>query len=464
VPVVTIRVESSALGPAQTDTYTGIVKPNKQVELAFRISGYVTSILSVSDQSGGSRLVQEGDAVPAGAVLASLNDVDYRAQANAAAAQSLGASANADQAKFRIVQAAAARQQASYGVTEARTALAATIAQKDQAMAAQNQAADAAANAQTQANLALEAYQRANTLFQTGSATKPQYDEAKAANDSAQSAMLASTQAEKQAQAKVAEAREQINAAKAKIQEAESAVRSATAAVAAGQAAEVAAVSQVDQAKAAQTAQSVPLSETSITAPFAGVVLARRLDIGSLAAPGVPAFVLADTSKYEVVFGLPEEKSRSLRVGQTVNVDVQQIVSGFITEIAPTSDPKTGVVDVHVTIPGGRSSIKAGMTAVLKLSNHNAASSHLSVPLSALMPSKDHTDGFAVYVVTTQNSQSFVNLHDIQVVQTTGENAIVDSSSLTRGATVVASAPGLLYEGEAVTVEGQSPEADNGLR
>ena len=464
VPVIAASLESAAPGSVDSSTYSGTVKPHRQVDLAFRVSGYVKDLLNVRDASGDTRTVQAGDSVPSGVVLARLDSKDYQAQADVSAAQSVGSALNVDQAKSRVIQASAARLQASYTVTEAKSALSGALAEHDQAIALQNQAAAAKDNAQTQLNLAQTTYQSVNTLFQSGSATKPQYDDAKAALDSARNGLQAALQAQNGAQAKAAEANAQIKAAKAHILEAQAGVQSAKAAVSAGEAAQLAAESQEDQARAAQTAQSIPLAETAITAPFSGVVLTRRVEIGSLAAPGVPVFVLADTSKYDIIFGLPESKAAQLHVGAPLPIMVGNHgpFSGIVTEIAPTADVKTGVFDVQVTVSGDNSPIKIGMSATLNLKGSSSGSGTLTAPLSSLVPSKDHPNGFAVLVVSSENGQTVVHIHDVDVKQSIGDNVVV--RGLSKGTLVVSSTPGLLFDGEPVTVEDQPLKADNGLR
>ena len=69
--------------------YSGSVEPGHRVDLAFRVGGYINSLASI-----GGRVIQDGDMVSAGTVLASVRVDDYDAKVSqATAAQSEGQAA-----------------------------------------------------------------------------------------------------------------------------------------------------------------------------------------------------------------------------------------------------------------------------------------------------------------------------------------------------------------------------------
>jgi RND family efflux transporter MFP subunit len=69
--------------------YSGSVEPGHRVDLTFRVGGYVTSLASI-----GGRVIQDGDVVGAGTVLASVRVDDYDAKVGqATAAQAEGEAA-----------------------------------------------------------------------------------------------------------------------------------------------------------------------------------------------------------------------------------------------------------------------------------------------------------------------------------------------------------------------------------
>jgi RND family efflux transporter MFP subunit len=74
VTVQAVATASGAVGGA----YSANIVADTQVDVAFKVNGYVQSILQVKGADGKPRNVQAGDAVTAGAVLAVVKDDTYR--------------------------------------------------------------------------------------------------------------------------------------------------------------------------------------------------------------------------------------------------------------------------------------------------------------------------------------------------------------------------------------------------
>ena len=75
VPVTLATVESRATG--STVRYSATVKPDVEVNVAFKVSGYVDDLLQVKDDRGRPRDVQEGDRITRGAALGRVRSTDY---------------------------------------------------------------------------------------------------------------------------------------------------------------------------------------------------------------------------------------------------------------------------------------------------------------------------------------------------------------------------------------------------
>jgi RND family efflux transporter MFP subunit len=77
-PLLPVRVQSVApAGARGAVRYSGRFEAQTQVTLAFKVGGYVSTIAQVSRESGARRLIQAGDAVRSGDVLATLRKGDY---------------------------------------------------------------------------------------------------------------------------------------------------------------------------------------------------------------------------------------------------------------------------------------------------------------------------------------------------------------------------------------------------
>jgi RND family efflux transporter MFP subunit len=105
VPVKTETVASQEVRPAWR--YSGEIRPDKQVQLAFKEPGYVDALHQVKGADGRVRDVQVGDEIPAGTVLAHLRRSDYAASLNTAVGQQQSVQGALDAAKAQLDQARA---------------------------------------------------------------------------------------------------------------------------------------------------------------------------------------------------------------------------------------------------------------------------------------------------------------------------------------------------------------------
>ncbi len=96
---VTVHTVTRASAPNGT-RYSASLSPLTQVDLAFKVGGYVTDIHRVGGSDSRMRLLQPGDRVHKGAVLARLRVSDYEVKLNQAKSNETDAKANLTQAKL----------------------------------------------------------------------------------------------------------------------------------------------------------------------------------------------------------------------------------------------------------------------------------------------------------------------------------------------------------------------------
>ncbi len=164
-----VTVEASPA--AESTTYSAIIAPNAQVDLAFRVSGYVVDVHRTKGADGRTRALEPGASVTTGLVLARVRAIDYQAVV--------------DKAQGSRDESSAAINSAEAGLAEARAAF--TQAESD--------------------------FGRIATLWQQESVTKPAYDASKARLDVARAKVDAAT-------ASVAAAQQRASAAAAQLQKA----------------------------------------------------------------------------------------------------------------------------------------------------------------------------------------------------------------------------------------------------
>ncbi len=190
--------------------YSAIIAPNAQVDLAFRVSGYVVQLTQTKGADGRIRPLEAGAPVAAGATLARIRASEFQAIVDKARGVSKEAEAGIRAAEAQIAEAQAGLAQAELD------------------------------------------FERVSKLWEQESITKPVYDGSKARLDIARSKVDA-------AKAASVGARERMGSASAQVREAE-----------------------------------IALGDTVLRAPFGGVLLERRVELGALVAAGTPAFTLAD--------------------------------------------------------------------------------------------------------------------------------------------------------------------------
>jgi RND family efflux transporter MFP subunit len=85
---VPVQAETVAMHQVQPNwSYSGEIRPDTEVQLAFKEPGYIAALYRVNGADGRTRDVQAGDAIPAGATLAHLRSSDYEASLNTAVGQ-----------------------------------------------------------------------------------------------------------------------------------------------------------------------------------------------------------------------------------------------------------------------------------------------------------------------------------------------------------------------------------------
>jgi RND family efflux transporter MFP subunit len=320
--------------------YSASLIPYRQVDVAFRTTGYVTDVKQVKSADGPTRNIGAGDHVTRGTVLAQIRPQDLKNQADESAAQ---------------VDAAVAQH----------------------AQAEQD-------------------FNRAKALYATQSVTKPDYDQAQARFD--------------------------------------------------------ATLAAVNQAKAAQRQAQLTLSDSQLAAPLSGYVIARNIDVGSLASPSSAAFTIADTSAVKATFGVPEDALNLVHQGQLLTLQLQNGAaqySGRVTSISPSADARNRVFVIEVTLSNRQNTLKPGMIASVELGGKPEAPQP-SVPLSAIVPYPAESGQFAVVIAEQQSGQWKAHVRRVTVGATHGSSASV--TEVHTGEKVVAIGAQLLKEDDSLSV------------
>lgn len=125
---------------------------------------------------------------------------------------------------------------------------------------------------------------------------------------------------------------------------AQAAARSADAALAAAQAALAGADARVAAARAARDQAALNLSYTRVTAPAAGVVSKKSVEVGQLVQPGQPLMALVPLDSVWVTANLKETQMKDVTTGDPVDVTVDAYpgvhYAGHVESISPATGAK----------------------------------------------------------------------------------------------------------------------------
>jgi len=339
-PVRTAEVATISTG--SETRYSANIVPNAQVDLAFKSGGYVEKIRQVRGADGRMRNVDSGDWVTKGTVLAVVRQQDYADQREKARAQLARSQSDYDHAKLN--------------------------------------------------------FDRMSNLYSTQSATKPEYDQAKAQQESAIAG---------------------LNNAKATLAE-------------------------------AQTA----MDDSLLRAPFDGWVIRRNVEVGALVGPSVPGFTIADTKSVRAVFGVPDNAMGRIKLGQRQPIVTDSLPDEFmgrVTAISPEADPKSRVYSVEVTVPNPKNQLRSGMIASLSLAGEILPNSVLAVPLNAVIRDPTDPDRFAVLLAEGAGDPTTVRARNVELGDAYG-NMIQVLRGLNTGERVVTTGSTLVKSGDKVRV------------
>ena len=208
----------------------------------------------------------------------------------------------------------------------------------------------------------------------------------------------------------------------------------------------------VNRAKAAQGQAQLSLGDSDLKAPFAGYILARNINVGTLASPSAAAFTIANISAVKATFGVPEDAINLVHPGQSLALQVQNDLSqysGRVTSISPGADLRNRVFTVEVTLYNRRNTLKPGMIASVELGGKREASQP-SIPLSAIVPYPGESGQFAVVVPEQESGQWKAHIRRVTVGATHGSSVSVTGVQV--GEKVVVIGAQLLKEDDSLSV------------
>jgi len=121
---------------------------------------------------------------------------------------------------------------------------------------------------------------------------------------------------------------------------------------------------QVKQAEAKKDEVLNQYNYLKIKAPNDGVIVAKKLNEGEMAIPGMPGVVLTDLSKLKIVAEISETQLRYINIGKFVDLEIPSIgfsTVGKIISLIPSSNPMTHKFKIKIEFDTADRSVYPGM-------------------------------------------------------------------------------------------------------
>ncbi len=325
VAAVPIALRDEAAG-------TGVVKAKVLVGVGAKINGVVETTL-----------VDQGDAVRKGQVMATLRSVEIGQQIRVASSDAAARLTSVAAARAVVAAAEARWQASSSNLEKARAGL----------------------------RLAELALARARALHEGGVSSREMFDAADTGREQASRDVDA-------AESLRAASGQELAAARAAVDAAEHAAEGARAGV---------------------RLQEATFDYTVVRSPIDGYVVSRDLEAGATVVPGLPIFTVADPSVVWVTASIDVREVAGLRAGQAAIValrsDPGASIAARVARVAQQADPVTEEIAVDVAFVRPPPVLRLNETAevtILKAEKARAS----AVPATAIVTSPD---GPAVWIV-----------------------------------------------------------------
>lgn len=216
-------------------------------------------------------------------------------------------------------------------------------------------------------------------------------------------------------------------------------------------------------ARALMRGAEIARGDASLRAPMSGVVLSRRVEIGSLVGPGTSAFTLAETTTVKVVIAVPDIMLPRFRPGATTSVISEALPDrrfiGRVSRIAPAADARSRLFEIELLVDNRDEVLRPGMIASVHVGDEPDDGAGLpAVPLSAVTRVLGHADQYAVLVVDSSSGVPTARRRGVRLGALVG-NRVAVIEGLHDGELVIVQGGTLVADGERV-----NPTADGVVR
>jgi RND family efflux transporter MFP subunit len=149
----------------------------------------------------------------------------------------------------------------------------------------------------------------------------------------------------------------------------------------------------VNSARAQLEIARIALADSTIRAPFAGVVSKRYVQAGDKLSPDTPVFGVVDLRALTLEAQVPASDIPRVKVGQEVRFRVdgygQRLFAGKVARINPTTEAGSRAMLVYVNVDNPDSALRGGMFAKGDITT-DKSQPHPLLPIAALRKENGH--------------------------------------------------------------------------
>jgi RND family efflux transporter MFP subunit len=196
-----------------------------------------------------------------------------------------------------------------------------------------------------------------------------------------------------------------------------------------------------------------------VTAPFAGTITQRKIDIGNLVTAGstastTPLYQMVQDDPIRVFVDVPQDAAGSMKIGTPVDVATSgkqhRTYAGTIARTSASVDPLARTLKVEIDLPNHDESLVPGL--YIDAAFHLEAGGVAEVPAAALM---FRSSGPQVAVIDGDR----VKFHDVTIAEDNGTSVAL-ADGVHEGDRVVLNISSQIADGEAVrVVDASAPPA-----
>jgi len=171
-----------------------------------------------------------------------------------------------------------------------------------------------------------------------------------------------------------------------------------------------AAEAQVNAAKAHYDSSNVQVSYTEIRSPINGVVAERQVYPGELAQPGQPIVTILDISRVVARANIPIKQASFVKVGKQATITGPDgVVTGTVTVVSPAVNATTTTVEVWVQADNPGETLKPGGTVKVSI-RADLIRDTILVPASAILNSDEGGEKVMLFGADSKAHERKVNV------------------------------------------------------